>query len=258
MQVFDGFDAPVGTVAERASPQIWPGAWYDATGYGVAYPAWMHRSDYHTGVDLNLPQDADRQAPCYAPADGMVLFATLFAVWGKVIVLRHDNLPEVGTIWSRLAHLDSMLVKPGQQVKRGEPLGLIGNAEGRYAYHLHFDIARVNLGEHPTDWPNTDLQRLLATYYDPKKFIIEHRAPRLANAPADASPPTRVSVTADPSLNIRSFANVGAKWQGSLAHGAVVEIVEQRGNWGRIEATPEHVAGWICLDWTAPVAQKGK
>jgi murein DD-endopeptidase MepM/ murein hydrolase activator NlpD len=169
------FDAPVGSAEERAADKLWPGAWFDATGYAVAYPPAMKRSDYHTGADLNCNAptwNADAHAPVYAVCLGFVAFAGMLQVWGKVVVVQHA-LEDGRLMWSRYAHLEKMTVKMGQLVQRGDQIGTIGNAEGRQAWHLHFDMAWIDLGRKPGDWPNTDRARLLRTYVDPLKFIRE-------------------------------------------------------------------------------------
>ena len=242
------FDAPVGTEEERRSDQVWPGHWVDATGYAAKYPPSMHRNDYHTGADLNLnwpTYDADAHAPCYAAADGLVVVAGLFPIWGAIVVIEHDDVPEAGRVFTRYAHLESMQVQPGMAIKRGMPIGRIGNASGRYAYHLHFDVARADLGQHPTDWPNTDLQRLLATYFDPRQFIIEHRGGQGGDVPLTMQ---RV-VTADPRLHVRQAPDLTAPIAGYVLKDAVVTLLDERDGWGLI-ANP--VSGWIFLEWTRP------
>lgn len=174
----DGFDPPVGTEEERRGAQVWPGAWFDATGYAAPYTA-TGALAYHTGADLNLnvPHfDADKLAPVYACADGVVTFAGRLNVWGYVIVIRHDPLPDGTVVWSRYGHVDTIRVRAGDRVRRGQHIGNIGNAEGRYAYHLHFDIARTDVLERdPGHWPGRDLAAVLEHYVNPRQFIIEHR-----------------------------------------------------------------------------------
>jgi hypothetical protein len=47
------YTAPIGTEAERASGKIWPGSWFDATGYARHYRIGQPNEAYHTGADLN-------------------------------------------------------------------------------------------------------------------------------------------------------------------------------------------------------------
>jgi hypothetical protein len=54
----------------------------------------------------------------------------------------------------------------------------VGNADGKLAWHLHFDIAKTNVLEGtPGHWPGSNLSQVLANYVDPRTFIKGHRPP---------------------------------------------------------------------------------
>lgn len=176
-----GFDSPVGTVQERLGSQIWPGTWFDATGFATYYTA--VGAAYHTGADLNNNSpnwDADANAPVYAPADGVVTFsAAASGTWGYLIVIRHDPLPNGQSVWTRYAHANNALVRAGDRVERGQHICNIGNAGGLVPYHLHFDVAITNiLEQRPAHWPGLNLQEVYRHYTDPKKFIQDNRPVR--------------------------------------------------------------------------------
>lgn len=173
----DGYDSPVGTVNERRSAKVWPGSWYDVSPFAQLYFVGTPQEAYHTGADLNLPQDGDRLAPVYAVASGTVIFATQFSTWGNMIVIRHDPLATNGRVmYSRSAHVDSMQVQVGQRVRRGEQIATIGNAFGRLAYHLHFDLSPTTILEtQPQHWPGRNLAGVLSNYVDPRLFIEQNR-----------------------------------------------------------------------------------
>jgi hypothetical protein len=179
--VADGFDAPIGSPQERAGTQLWPGAWFDATPYGTRDDA-TGRWAIHTGADLNLPNDVDALAPVYAAADGIVRASAAYPVWGTLITIEH-KLPDGTRLWTRYAHLNEMTVQVNQAVQRGEMIGRVGNAFNRYAYHLHYDVAVIDLGQNPADWPGDDQGRVLRDYVDPLAFTALHR-------PARAKPAT--------------------------------------------------------------------
>ncbi len=173
----DGYDQPVGTEAERRSAAVWGGKWLDASPFGQLYFIGSPQEAYHTGADLNLPSDADAHALVYSPANGIVTFANALPIWGNVIIIKHDPLPgSLRVMYSRSAHLEAMAVVPGQKVKRGEAIGRVGNAFGRYAYHLHFDLSPTNILEaNPSHWPARDKVATFANYVDPKEFILANR-----------------------------------------------------------------------------------
>lgn len=173
-----GFDSPVGTEEERRAEQVWPGDWFDATGYAVWYGT--TGGAYHTGADLNLNKptwDSDKNALVYAAGAGVVVFAGRpGGSWGQVVILRHDPLPTGEVVWSRYAHLSEMLVAEGMRIGRGGSLGRVGNADGRFAYHLHFDIARNAIIEsQPGHWPGGNLAEVLRIYHNPQTFIKQNR-----------------------------------------------------------------------------------
>lgn len=160
--------SPVGSAYEREGIKIWPGEWVDATGYCT----WYFNKWYHTGVDLNLNRpawDSDRHAPVYSIADGKVYACREYSGWGNVICIKHKEC------LSRYAHVENLLVSEGDIVEAGQQVANIGNAGGRYPYHLHFDIARLDarMLKWPGDWPGSDKSRVLRDYYDPKKFLQE-------------------------------------------------------------------------------------
>ena len=122
------FDSPVGTAAERAGEELWPGQWIDANSYGNRYTDSAGNAALHPGADLNLNSptwDSDKGAPVYACADGTVRYAALrgFA-WSNIVIVEHVFVA------SRYAHLATMAVIAGQAVKRGDLLGTIGHPGG--------------------------------------------------------------------------------------------------------------------------------
>jgi murein DD-endopeptidase MepM/ murein hydrolase activator NlpD len=179
VDIGQGFDAPIGTAEERTMPQIWPGKWVDANPYLTKYGL-----GYHTGADLNLnfPNfNADKGKPVYAAGDGEVVFAQVIPEsWRGLIVIKHKPLPDGKPVFSRYGHVENIMVKAGDFVKRGQQIstvGLFGPEEGQN-YHLHFDISCTTILDaknSPRHWPGTDLNAVKTHYVDPKKFIQDHR-----------------------------------------------------------------------------------
>ncbi len=175
----DGYDSPVGTINERRSDKTWPGNWFDATGFNRLYNLGAGQA-YHTGADLNLNEpywDADAHSPVYSVASGLVTFADRLPGWGNVVVIRHDPLVSTGkVIYSRSTHVNDIRVQVGQRVVRGEQIAKVGDAEGRFAYHLHFDLSPTSILEsQPFHWPGLDRTGVITHYVDPQAFIRNHR-----------------------------------------------------------------------------------
>lgn len=93
---------------------------------------------FHEGLDLTAPMGT----PVYASGDGTVIridFNRSRTGYGNFIIIDHG----VNGITTRYAHLNTIDVKHGQEVKRGEQLGTVGNTGMSTAPHLHYEI-RIN------------------------------------------------------------------------------------------------------------------
>ncbi|MBN2470669.1 MAG: peptidoglycan DD-metalloendopeptidase family protein [Anaerolineae bacterium] len=182
--VADGYDAPVGTTDERKKDALWPGHWVDAVGFGTRYRDSSNTTAYHTGADLNLnaPRwDSDRGAGVFAVASGTIVFVGGLAVWGQVIVIRHDPVePQGNAVWARYAHVAEARVRAGDRVQRGQQIAVIGKpAPSGAPYHLHFDICTSDiLEERPDHWPRLSYTELITHYVDPREFLRANRPPQ--------------------------------------------------------------------------------
>lgn len=165
MPVTDGFDFPV-------RPP-------DAAGVFVTLG---FQEENHLGEDWNTaPGDKDLGEPVYSIADGWVTMAIDFeGMWGKVVMIAH-RMP-VGSrptaVESMYAHLDTLTVKSGEFVKRGQKIGTIGNAGGYYKAHLHWELRSVvglglggGFSERYDGWLN------------PSDFIAAHRPAGVTRPP---------------------------------------------------------------------------
>lgn len=89
----------------------------------------------HNGVDIRQ----NNNEPVYASRAGRVVFAgvsgSLKSGYGRAVYIDHGN----GLV-TRYAHLSSIKVQTGQQVKQGHVIGLVGNTGGSTGPHLHFEI----------------------------------------------------------------------------------------------------------------------
>src|ERR1700737_2917709 len=107
----DGFDFPVGKP--------------DAQGY---YKARGFRSKGHLGEDWDGVRggDTDLGDPIYSIGDGIVVFARdCHMGWGNVVIVRHTYREggEIKNIDSLYGYLNSILVRRGQAVGRGQEVG---------------------------------------------------------------------------------------------------------------------------------------
>lgn len=147
----DGFDFPVGKP--------------DAKGY---YDAQHFGANNHLGEDWNgnKGSNTDLGDTIYAIGNGYVSLAEdLKGGWGNVIRIVHE-FPKGREVESLYAHCDEIFVKPLQIVERGQAIGTIGTANGKYMAHLHFEIRdKVGMPIGPGYSKNA------IGYLNPSKFI---------------------------------------------------------------------------------------
>ncbi|MGX5655839.1 M23 family metallopeptidase [Geodermatophilus nigrescens] len=85
----------------------------------------------HAGIDLAAPM----LTPEYAAADGVVLEAGPASGYGNVIYIQHEN----GDV-TVYGHMEEVLVQPGQVVRAGDTIALLGNRGQSTGPHLHFEV----------------------------------------------------------------------------------------------------------------------
>lgn len=170
----------------------------------LTYNAQPFRISRHLGDDLNGigGQNSDLGDPVYAAADGRVVFAADGGEgWGHMIILAHrvvdPNQPGQMSVWQTVyAHLEEKRARCGEVVRRGDEIGSVGTANGRYWAHLHFEIREgphVNPGVGYADEP---LNRV-----SPERFLFERRgAPPDQLNPAPRPDPVEVEVTRLPTF----------------------------------------------------------
>ncbi len=88
---------------------------------------------YHTGIDIAAPTGTYY----VAPADGVVTLAAHrpFSLEGKLLMIDHGM-----GLNSAFLHNSDILVKEGQVVKRGQPIGRIGATGSATGPHLHWSM----------------------------------------------------------------------------------------------------------------------
>lgn len=92
-------------------------------------------SRFHSGEDLAAPQGT----PVLATRDGRVAVSDFLGGYGLTVILRHDD----GKLESRYAHLSQIFVRPGEMVKQGEVIGLVGSTGNSTGPHLHFEMRQL-------------------------------------------------------------------------------------------------------------------
>ena len=97
------------------------------------------RTSPHKGVDIGAVRAGVSGDPVYAAYDGKVVIAhrqsEYYSTAGNYVMIYHGN-----GLYTRYLHLDSLNVSVGQQVTKGQKLGVMGNTGNSFGAHLHFDV----------------------------------------------------------------------------------------------------------------------
>jgi peptidoglycan LD-endopeptidase LytH len=99
----------------------------------------------HQGIDVPAP----RGTPALAADDGLVVRVGENPLGGKVVHLAAES-----GVMLYYAHLDRQLVREGQRVRRGQPVGLVGNTGNARSTvpHLHFEVISGGGAVDPEPW----------------------------------------------------------------------------------------------------------
>ncbi len=114
-----------------ATPSIAPVAGLMTDGYGRRSDPFTGRRAFHKGLDIS----ARRGTPVQAPADGVVVFAGRNGGLGKSVRIAHGF--GFTTVYG---HLDSISVEPGDEIRRGDEVGALGNSGRSNGPHLHYEV----------------------------------------------------------------------------------------------------------------------
>lgn len=101
--------------------------------YGYRIHPTLDRKEFHRGTDLKASMDT----PVYATADSIVEWAGLHekSGYGKLIILDHSF-----GFKTYFGHLNKIVVKSGQFIKRGDLVGYTGNSGMSNGPHLHYEV----------------------------------------------------------------------------------------------------------------------
>lgn len=162
--VADHFAYPIGN-KESVTQKKDKDDWYNALDFG---------ENDHLGEDWNKNTggNTDCGEPVYATANGLITYAEDAGVgWGNVVIIEH-HLPSGEKVQSLYGHMQEIL-KTGGEVKKREQIGKVGNANGRYLCHLHFEIRTPDCPM--WDQAGGGYARERKGWVDPSNFIDSRR-----------------------------------------------------------------------------------
>lgn len=152
-QSFDQIRQTIGTQKDKLShiPSIIPidlNTYTMSSGYGYRRDPIYGSSKFHEGLDFA----AATGTPVFATGDGKVEVARRQARYGNCIDIDHGY-----NYQSRYAHLSEILVKEGENVKRGQLIGKVGSTGKSTGPHLHYEVRFKGEAQNPVNYYFMDL-----------------------------------------------------------------------------------------------------
>lgn len=130
-----------------------------ASGYGMRLHPILKSWRMHNGMDFTAPTGT----PIFASGNGVIKKAHRSSTFGKVVYIDHGYGYE--TIY---AHMNKIIAKKGQKVKRGDLIGYVGNTGRSAAPHLHYEVHKNGRPVNPIYYYYGDLT--------PEEFVAMQKA----------------------------------------------------------------------------------
>jgi murein DD-endopeptidase MepM/ murein hydrolase activator NlpD len=131
----------------------------------VSSPFGYRWGRFHKGLDIAAPIGS----PVLAGAEGRVLFIGSrqgFRRYGNTVLLDHGR-----GVYTYYAHLNDILVKKNQKVRRGQKIASVGNTGRSTGPHLHLEVRVINTMYNPL------------AYFSPSDLSGTRVARRFSNSP---------------------------------------------------------------------------
>jgi murein DD-endopeptidase MepM/ murein hydrolase activator NlpD len=120
-----------------------------ASGFGYRTDPIYKTTKFHAGMDFAATVGTE----IYATGDGIVVRADADASgYGNHVRINHGY----GYL-TLYGHMSKISVRPGQRVKRGDVIGLVGNTGKSVGPHLHYEVQKNNEAINPVNFYYNDL-----------------------------------------------------------------------------------------------------
>ncbi|MEW6666058.1 MAG: M23 family metallopeptidase [Thermodesulfobacteriota bacterium] len=122
------------------TPSIWPTRGWVSSNFGYRVSPFTNQKEFHSGLDISTRSHTS----IVSPAEGIVVEAGSDYGYGRVLYISHGY-----GFKTMYAHLDKVLVKVGQRVKRGDEIATVGSTGRTTGPHLHYEVHLNNLPVDP-------------------------------------------------------------------------------------------------------------
>ena len=140
-----------------STPSILPvktNSYWFSSGFGWRRSPFSGAKEFHNGLDIC----GNKGTPIVAPADGVVYRRGQHRYLGRYLRIDHGR-----GVTTTYGHLSGYNVDRGQQVKRGEVIGFMGNSGRSSGTHVHYSV------------------RVKTKYVNPFHYILNTRRNRLVD-----------------------------------------------------------------------------
>jgi murein DD-endopeptidase MepM/ murein hydrolase activator NlpD len=126
-----------------ATPSIRPVKGWISSRFGYRESPFTGRREFHRGLDIATHAGT----PIISPADGLVTFSGKKGLMGNMVTIEHG----FGMV-TRYGHIQKLLKKKGEHIKRGEVIALVGNTGRSTGPHLHYEVRLNGVAVNPTNY----------------------------------------------------------------------------------------------------------
>lgn len=127
---------------------------------------------FHRGIDFGAPIGT----PIVAAKAGQVQTADALDGYGLTVIVQHGNAQQ--TLYG---HMSQIFVKPGEMVKKGQLLGLVGSTGNSTGPHLHFEVHEMTSEGWVAMDPAIALNGAIALAQNPQALQAAARKPQSFN-----------------------------------------------------------------------------
>ena len=125
------------------TPSIYPVSGKITSNFGYRKSPFGRRQEFHDGLDIAAPYGTE----IVAAADGVVTFTGYKSGYGRTVTISHGYGYETS-----YCHNSSILVKTGQQVKKGQAIAKVGSSGRSTGPHLHYMVKLNGQLKNPADF----------------------------------------------------------------------------------------------------------
>ncbi|MCB0368018.1 MAG: M23 family metallopeptidase [Bdellovibrionales bacterium] len=118
----------------NSTPNIKPTRGWITSNFGYRVNPFTGKNTMHAGIDIA----AAPGSPVYAPADGLVVYASYDQGYGKLVSIDHGY-----GVTTRFGHNSQIYVHVGQRVSKWDVISAVGNTGRSTGPHLHYEV-RIN------------------------------------------------------------------------------------------------------------------